>query len=220
MDKLLAAIDKKLKFGTVVHGPGKLRYFGFNITQHEDKTCVIDADDKLEKPESGFLTRLRRKDVDYKLNELEKITLMSINSSLGWLGTTVSPFCSAASSRLQQCLPDARVSALINQKAVMQELKRLGTSVRFGRPSDKNNYSISMLVFADAGRPPDSAQISPICRLLIGSIDQDSFFHTVSWTSHKSKRPVRSIAAGEILAAGEGIDEGLMLKRTYSLSLE
>lgn len=75
------------------------------------------------------------------------------------------------------------------------------------------------MVFTDAGRPSDGAQLSTICGLLIGNLEEGSFYHTISWASHKSKRPVRSIAAGEILAAGEGIDEGVMLKRAYSLLL-
>lgn len=39
------------------------------------------------------------------------------------------------------------------------------------------------------------------------------------WTSRKSRRPVKSIVAGEILAAGEAKDESIMFKRTYSLLL-
>lgn len=35
--------------------------------------------------------------------------------------------------------------------------------------------------------------------------------------SHKAKRPVRSTAAAEILAAGEAIDEGKMIAHTVSL---
>ena len=37
--------------------------------------------------------------------------------------------------------------------------------------------------------------------------------HLISWSSHKSKRPVCSIGSAEILAAGEAIDEGKVIKR-------
>lgn len=37
--------------------------------------------------------------------------------------------------------------------------------------------------------------------------------------SHKSKRPVRSIAAAEILAASEEIDEGKVIKYAFSTLL-
>lgn len=37
---------------------------------------------------------------------------------------------------------------------------------------------------------------------------QNVIFRTLSWIPHKSKRPVKSIGAAEILAASEGMDEG------------
>lgn len=43
--------------------------------------------------------------------------------------------------------------------------------------------------------------------------------HTLSWSSHKSKRPVKSIGAAEILAAGEAIDEGKVLAKAYEVLL-
>ena len=219
-ENVLRMFNEKFKFGTIVHGPGKLRYFGFNVIQYDDYTTVIDGDDKLSALEPPPLSRIRRKAVDDKLNEVEKSAFSSLNSCIGWLGTTVSPFCAASASRLQQCLPDVRVSDMIKQKAALQQLKKLGSAIKFQCPSDNKAYGLSVLVFADAGRPNDSAQLSVICGLLIGPLDEGSVYHTVSWLSHKWKRPVRSIAAGEILAAGEGIDEGLVLKRTYSLLLD
>lgn len=42
-------------------------------------------------------------------------------------------------------------------------------------------------------------------------------FYTLSWMSPKSKRPVWSIGAAEILAASEAIDEGKTLKRFLQL---
>ena len=44
-----------------------------------------------------------------------------------------------------------------------------------------------------------------------------SIFHTLSWYSHKSKRPVKSIGAAEILAAGEAIDEAKVLVKAYQV---
>lgn len=60
-------------------------------------------------------------------------------------------------------------------------------------------------------------QLSIVCRLLILSLDPGSYYHTVSWTSRKYKPPVKSVAVGKILAAGEGRDEENMLKRSYVL---
>lgn len=39
----------------------------------------------------------------------------------------------------------------------------------------------------------------------------------VSWSSHKAKRPVRSIGTAELLAAGEAIDEGKILASTLAV---
>ena len=54
-----------------------------------------------------------------------------------------------------------------------------------------------------------------IAGLLIGDFKAGSVFHTLNWFSHKSKRPVKSIGAAEILAAGEAIDEGKVLANSY-----
>lgn len=54
---------------------------------------------------------------------------------------------------------------------------------------------------------------------MIGSLEYGSIYHTVSWSSHRSKIPVRSIVAGEVLAAGATIDDGVVLKRVYGMPL-
>ena len=78
------------------------------------------------------------------------------------------------------------------------------------------NMKVSIPVFSDAGRREDHGQLSYVAGLLIGDISKDSIFHTLSWSSRKSKRPVKSIGAAETLAAGEAIDEGKILARVYS----
>lgn len=69
----------------------------------------------------------------------------------------------------------------------------------------------------DAGRTVDHGQLSFISGLLIGPLQVGSVFHTISWLSHKSKRPVKSTAAAETLAASEAIDEGKVLKKAFSV---
>lgn len=198
----------------------RLRYFGFNIVQHDDCSIKIDGDDKLEAIEASPISRLRRKNGDDMLNAVEKSAFSSLKSSLGWLGTTVSPFCSATSSSLQQRLPAVKVSDLTKQTAERRELKKLGTVVHYSRPMDQRQYSLTVVVFSDAERPTENAQLSHVAGLLIGQLEEGSVYHTISWQSQKSRHPVRSIAAGEILAAGEAIDEGLVLKRTFALLLD
>lgn len=43
-----------------------------------------------------------------------------------------------------------------------------------------------------------------------------SIYHIISWISHKTKSPVKSVPAAEIMAATEGIDEGKMIAMAYS----
>lgn len=66
----------------------------------------------------------------------EQSLLSYLSSSSEWLGTTVSPLCSAAASRLQQCLPSIHVSDLIKQKAAAHKFKGQGSAINFGRASD------------------------------------------------------------------------------------
>ena len=39
--------------------------------------------------------------------------------------------------------------------------------------------------------------------------------HTISWSSTKSKRPVKSIGSAEVFAIGSGIDEGQVIVQAY-----
>lgn len=56
--------------------------------------------------------------------------------------------------------------------------------------------------------------------LLFGKSQCSSVWHTLSWSSNKSKRPFKSIGAAEILAAGEAIGEGKILANAYRVLLD
>lgn len=51
---------------------------------------------------------------------------------------------------------------------------------------------------------------------MVGEMQQNSIYHLLSWISHKSKRPVKSVRAEEILPVSEGIDEGKCVAAAYS----
>lgn len=212
----LEKFDKKFKFGDVNHGPGKLRYFGINTTQNSDFTVETDADDKLDGVKEYPISRQRRKEYKELLNKIEKSAYASINSSLGWIGTAASPFCSFYASYLQQKAPDTKVSDLIEQVHILRKLKKLGTAISYPRPTEKSENELSVLVFADASRTDDVGQLGVLTGLLIGEMKNNAIYHTISWISHKAKRPVKSVPAAEILAAGEGIDEGKVIAGAYS----
>lgn len=90
-----------------------------------------------------MLTPSRRKKKTEDLNEVKKSLFFSLNSSLGWLVTIFIPFCFAASSRYQQCLPNVHFRDQIKQKAVIQEMEKLDTTMTYDdQVQKKNNQSL------------------------------------------------------------------------------
>ena len=77
-----------------------------------------------------------------------------------------------------------------------------------------------MLAFADASRSDDRGQLGVLIGLLIADLKSDTIFHAISWLSHKSKRPVKSVPAAEILASAEAIDEAKSIAHAYSQILD
>lgn len=108
-----------------------------------------------------------------------------------------------------------KVSYLVLQINTLRQLQKFGTATEYKRPLDKKSYELSILVFSDASKSNDSGQLGCIAGLLIGHFQQGSIFHGLHWTSNKSKRPVRSTAGAELLAAGYSIDEGKILRNVY-----
>lgn len=70
---------------------------------------------------------------------------------------------------------------------------------------------MSTRIFSDASRLIDLGQLSFISGILFGDMKIGSIYYTLSWYSHKSKRPIKSIGSAEILEAGEAIDDGKTL---------
>lgn len=219
VDDVIRSIGQIFTLGTIIHGPGLLRYFGLNIVQHDDMTITIDGDDKLNGIYTAPITRTRRRDTTDMLNPAEKRVFASINSSVGWLGITASPFCATFSSLFQQEAPSAAISTLCNQGARLSKLQKLGTATHYPRPGDNLTHAVSIVVFCDAGRTSDAGQLCHIGGLLLDDLRAGSIFHAISWASHKAHRPVRSTGAAEIMAAGEGVDIGKILTQVYKTLL-
>lgn len=45
-EKIFSTLQRRLKLGSIVHGPDELRFNGLNIIQNEDLTVHIDAGGK------------------------------------------------------------------------------------------------------------------------------------------------------------------------------
>lgn len=213
--KFITEFNKKFELGTVWSGPGQMRFFGLNLEQADDFTIRTDANDKLKNVDEYQLSRPRRKEFNDKLNEIEKSAFASANSSLGWIGIAVSPLCSLYASYLQQKAPDLLVCHLIEQVNILRKLKRIGTCMSYPRPTDNSQYVLTVLAFADASKSSENGQLGVLVGLLLGEMKMGSIFHPISWNSHKSKRPVKSVPAAEILATSEAIDESKMIAHAY-----
>ncbi len=138
-----------------------------------------------------------------------------MNSSIGWLGTNTPVFCAFYASWLQQKAPNPTVQDLITQINALRLLKKLGTTVYYKRPPS-GNYKISLVVFADASRKTNHGQLYFISGLLFGDLASGSTIHVLSWSSRKSRQPVKSIGSAEALATGEAIDQGKVLVRAFN----
>lgn len=76
-----------------------------------------------------------------------------------------------------------------------------------------------LLVFSDAARSSECGQLGYVAELLIGDFEKSSVFHTLSWMSHLSRRPGKSSASAEVLAAGEAVDDGRVIASALSVVL-
>lgn len=81
---------------------------------------------------------------------------------------------------------------------------------------DNRSHQLSILVFSDTGRQSDVTQLYYVSALLVYEMKSGSLSHVLLWSSQTWKRPVRSIGAYEVIAAGEAIDKGKKLVRTVS----
>ena len=189
--KFIENLKNYFKVGTIVHGPGNLLFYGLNVFQNENYNIQISSDEKLDSIAAYQLSRLRRKEIDHKLNVIELKAFNSVNGSIGAIGMTVSPYASFVASHLQQVSNGAKISDLIKQNNLLKTVKKFGSTSSFTKPNSKGDFEISVTFFADAGRPNTSGQLGFIGGIMIGNLKLGSRFHTVTWSSQLSKRAVK-----------------------------
>ena len=128
-----------------------------------------------------------------------------MNSSIGWIGTNACLFCASYSSWLPPKALPSRVKDFVSQINSLKLLKKIGTITHYKR-LEKSDYKFSVLVFADASRKDDQEKLCFLSGLLFGNFSSGSVFYIISWSSQKSRRPVKCVASAETLAAGKAID--------------
>ena len=183
--EFITGFEKRFKLGTVVRGPGNLRFFGLQVIQDQDLSITVDGNEKLDKSEPYPVSKVRRKQITELLNAVEKHAFMSINSSIGRLGFAASPFCSLYSSYLQQKLPGANIETLLSQARQLKIVKKLGTLITYPRAPTGKNIELSIVMFSDASRTDDKGQLSYLGGLLIGPLKKGIIFYKLTWQSHR-----------------------------------
>lgn len=181
------------------------------MIQNIDCPVQVHADTKLEGIFPHKLSYIRRKQSDDDLNSIELFHYNSANGSIGFVGAHASPFVAFASIYLQKRRNCAKVRDIAIQSSMLKRICELGSISSFKRPTVNNEMQLSVLVFCDVARPSEYGQLGNICGILIGPLQKGSIFHALSWISRLSKRPSKSISSAETLAAGSGIDEGMLI---------
>lgn len=113
VDDFLPRFNKKFKLGKIGHGTDRIRLYGVNLIPHDDMSCHIDDDDKLNALPPYPISPVCRREIKEVLNKIEKFVFMSLNSSLGWLRLAGYPFCAFSTSYQQQKISSATIAALI-----------------------------------------------------------------------------------------------------------
>lgn len=151
----LTSIGDTFKLDSVCHGPGKFRFYGMSITQHDDPSVTIDAAAKMEAIEGYPVTSVLLRQINEPINAPEKRAFMSVNASLNWLGATSSLLCAYYASHLQQEMSSPNVDALISHINKLSLLKRYGTVSHY--PCTSKNAQTKIVTFSDASRTTDGS---------------------------------------------------------------
>lgn len=217
--QFIAKLSGVYKLGTITHLPGSCLFYGLQLIQDEKFFVTIHADQKLDGITPHHTSHFRRKQAEDDLNAMEQFHYNSVNGSIGFIGVHASPIAAFVFSYLQQKRNSAKVCDIAIQRSMLKKLCTIGSVSSYTRPELGSQLQLSVLVFCDAARPSDYGQLGTLGGLLLGQLQKGSLFHVLFWNSSLSKRPVKSIASAEVLAAGRGIDEGILVSLALSLLL-
>lgn len=123
--KFVADFENIFTIGTLSHGPGRLWFYGLNIIQNEDYTCLIEGGKKLAALSSYHLTRVRRRQGNENMNQSKMNDFILIYSFIQWVGTTASALCLFYTNYSQQMLKESRVSAFVVQTHFITKIRRI-----------------------------------------------------------------------------------------------
>lgn len=114
-DQIVDVFNDQFNLGTVIDGPSRIPYFGYNVIQSDDSSFSVDKNDKVLALEYMPLCRSRRKELDAQLDSIKKRFFASFKCSIGKLGITVSLFYSEFDSGIHRKVPHATVKDYVDE---------------------------------------------------------------------------------------------------------
>lgn len=139
-ENFAAQLGEKFVLGTISNGPGDFQFYSVYITQFDDMMCTVHVDGKLSALALQPPSRVRRRNCNDQLNEVQDSAYMQICSSLGWLGITASPLCSFYTSYLQQRFSNPCFSVLMAQANSLCVLQKIETPTKCSQPPSNEKH--------------------------------------------------------------------------------
>lgn len=148
-------------------------------------TATVQQGVSLSYFDLSYISMLHR-DTTSELTAVEKYVFQSVNEWLRFLGMTAPPFAAFLSRHCQQTGGAPSVSNILKQCSLRNLVQRLGSVITL-KPALSGMHEISILIFPDASRPSDYAQLS----FIRGNIDWQACFW-ISTTCINGRRNVQS----------------------------
>lgn len=112
IDAVIKNFSQHFTPGAIKRDPGLSRFFGLNNFQPYDYSITTDCENNPNALETHPLTRVRRREIESKLDKVEPKTFASINSSVDLLDITVLPVYALFSSMFQHVACNGNVADL------------------------------------------------------------------------------------------------------------
>lgn len=195
----------------------RMKYNGCVIEIGSDGAVTITMQEYLERLSPIDISRSRRKEIYAEATKEEVADYRSLAGTLMYLGTSVMPQASLATSLMQQRINGLRVAHILEANSMLKDILMLKPELRF--PCVPRDFSSAILIsFSDAahgGKEFDYGQTGGVTGLrLSGPGKSDETFYGISWTSGKQRRISHSSFGAEIIAAADVDERGYDMRET------
>lgn len=200
-----AIIERKMKFNGCVMDVDEDGSISLSMHEYLDRLAPIDV------------SRNRRKEIHSVATQREIYEYRSLAGTLMYLGTSVLPQASLATSLMQQRINCLKVSHILDANSMLRDIVNLRPTLRF--PVAADGKGAAMIVsFSDAahgGKDFDYGQTGGVTGIRIPRADgTGGVYYGIGWTSCKQKRISHSSFGAEIIAAADIDERGFDLRET------